>query len=291
MIGRIIKGIGGFYYVRTTDGIIQTRGRGIFRKDNITLTVGDIVDIEVLPDGDGVINELNPRKNCFIRPPISNVDCIVVTFAAKNPKPNFDLVDKFLIMAESKGVKPILCMNKADLISEKLAEKLLSPYTGIYDVVMVSAKVNYGIEDLKRVIGNKCTAFAGPSGVGKSTIINRLVPEAYAETSEVSNKTKRGRHTTRHVEMFEMDGGGFIYDTPGFTSFDLNEIDVNQLSKFYPELNLSSKEDGGCRFDNCSHIHEPGCKVLERLNAGKINMKRYESYKKNYRELMERKKW
>ncbi|ETK00121.1 ribosome small subunit-dependent GTPase A [Eubacterium nodatum ATCC 33099] len=291
MIGRIIKGIGGFYYVKTTDGIIQTRGRGIFKKDNITLTVGDIVEIEVLSDGNGVIDKLFPRKNHFIRPPISNVDCIVVTFAAKNPKPNFDLIDKFLIMAESKGVKPVLCMNKADLISEKLALDFVKPYKDIYDVVMVSAENKRGTGGLFNLIEGKCTAFAGPSGVGKSTIINALLPYAYAETSEISRKTKRGKHTTRHVEMFETPKGGFIYDTPGFTSFDLSEIDEEDLSKFYPEIKTLSLESGGCRFDNCSHIHEPGCRVLLGLREGRIDPKRYESYKKNYKELLERKKW
>lgn len=236
MKGLIVKGIGGFYYVKTADGIYQAKGRGIFKKEGITLAVGDNVELEVLPDGDGVINEILPRKNQFIRPPIANVDCFIVVFAAAKPKPNFSIIDKFLIMAEAGNMDAVLCINKCDLASDEELVRIQDIYEGIYPMFFVSAKTGEGIDSLDTYISGKRAAFAGPSGVGKSTITNLIVPQANMETGKISSKTSRGKHTTRHVEIFESREGGLVFDTPGFTSFDILEADEAALSDYYPEF-------------------------------------------------------
>lgn len=284
MRGLITKGIGGFYYVRTEQGVVQTRGRGIFRNEDITPTVGDEVEISLLEGGDGVVEEILPRRNLFARPPIANVDRIVIVFAATRPKPSFDLIDRFLIMAESKGVDPILCMNKVDLLSTSRCEQMIERYRGIYPCVMTSGIDGRGLEDLKALIGDQTVAFAGPSGAGKSTLINLLVPEASMETSEISRKTRRGRHTTRHVEILQMPDGGLVFDTPGFTSFDIRDVDEQDLWRYYPEIAAIS---GNCRFDDCMHIKEPDCAVRKAVEDGQIRQERYDSYVKNYQEIKE----
>ncbi|WP_027868898.1 ribosome small subunit-dependent GTPase A [Eubacterium sp. AB3007] len=284
MRGLITKGIGGFYYVRTEQGVVQTRGRGIFRNEDITPTVGDEVEISLLEGGDGVVEEILPRRNLFARPPIANVDRIVIVFAATRPKPSFDLIDRFLIMAESKGVDPILCMNKVDLLATSRCEQMIERYRGIYPCVMTSGIDGRGLEDLKALIGDQTVAFAGPSGAGKSTLINLLVPEASMETSEISRKTRRGRHTTRHVEILQMPDGGLVFDTPGFTSFDIRDVDEQDLWRYYPEIAAIS---GNCRFDDCMHIKEPDCAVRKAVEDGQIRQERYDSYVKNYQEIKE----
>lgn len=288
MKGLIIKGIGGFYYVKTAEGVYQTKGRGIFKKEGITLAVGDNVDIEVLPDGDGVINAIEPRKNQFIRPPIANIDSFIVVFAASKPKPNFNIIDKFLIMAEQNDIEPVICINKCDLVSEETLEEMSAIYRDVYPVIHVSGKTGEGIDCLLEYIKGKRVAFAGPSGVGKSTITNLIIPEANMETGNVSHKTARGKHTTRHVEIFEAEGGGLVFDTPGFTSFDILEAEEDNLCGFYPEI---AAYTGCCRFDNCRHIKEPGCQVTEAVEAGKIHRTRYESYLANIEEIRKRRKY
>ncbi len=288
MNGLIIKGIGGFYYVKTADGVYQTRGRGIFKKDGVTLMVGDNVDMEVLPDGDGVINAIYPRRNQFIRPPIANVDCFVVVLAAAKPKPNFSVIDKFLVMAEQNDMEAVICINKCDLASKEALEEIRSIYEAVYPVVCVSGRTGQGIDGLQQLLQGRRAAFAGPSGVGKSTITNRIIPHANMETGDVSKKTARGRHTTRHVEIFETEGGGLIFDTPGFTSFDILEAEEEDLADYYPEL---AALKGQCRFDNCRHMKEPDCAVRAAAEAGRISGIRYESYLANMEDLRNRRKY
>lgn len=288
MRGLIVKGIGGFYYVKTADGIYQAKGRGIFKKEGITLAVGDNVELEVLPDGDGVINEILPRKNQFIRPPIANVDCFIVVFAAAKPKPNFSIIDKFLIMAEAGNMDAVLCINKCDLASDEELARIRDIYEGIYPMFFVSAKTGEGIDSLDTYISGKRAAFAGPSGVGKSTITNLIVPQANMETGKISSKTSRGKHTTRHVEIFESREGGLVFDTPGFTSFDILEADEAALSDYYPEF---ASYKGKCRFDNCRHLKEPDCRIREAVERGEISMARYESYLTNLDQVKKRKKY
>lgn len=290
MDGLIIKGIGGFYYVDTREGIFEAKGRGIFKKDGITLAVGDRVELAIIDEAEkkGVINSIYPRKNQFIRPPIVNVDTFVVVFAASKPKPNLVLVDKFLVMAEMSGVEAVICINKKDLVSEEELEEYKSVYEDIYPVIAVSAKNGEGLDELKSAISGETAALAGPSGVGKSTLLNSLIPHANMETGSISEKTSRGKHTTRHVEIFNADGGGRIFDTPGFTSFEIMEAEEDSLMHYYPEID---RYNGSCYYDNCRHLKEPGCAVREAVKAGKIHPRRYESYAANMEEIKNRRKY
>ena len=284
MTGIIVKGIGGFYYVKCKDGnIYECKARGVFRKQNIKPTIGDKVEIEV-SKGKGNIVKIEERRTCLVRPPVSNVDNLMIVIAAKEPDPVFGLVDKILVTAEFKGINPIICVNKTDLDDGK---EIIDNYKHAgYTVLSVSTYENKGIDKLKDVLKDKVTAFAGLSGVGKSSILNELI-ETEAETGDVSEKIKRGRHTTRHVELFELEEGGFIFDTPGFSSFEMENIKASELYEYFPEMRNVS----GCRFKGCAHINEPDCVVKELVRNGEISMKRYENYKEIYDILKIRKEW
>ena len=298
MIGLIIKGIGGFYYVKTEDGIFECKGRGVFKKKGIKLQVGDRVEISEVDlskeaekrgmQHEGVIEDIMERKNEFIRPPIVNVDTFAVTFAAKDPEPTFSLIDKFLVMAEMNDVEAILVMNKCDLVDEETRKSVRDIYKGLYKMVEISASTGEELKELEELIKGKTVAFAGPSGVGKSTIINELIPEAEMETGGISKKTLRGRHTTRHVEIFEAQGGGLVYDTPGFTSFEIMEAGEDDLKNYYPEI---EKFHGKCYYDNCRHLKEPDCAVRAAVKNGEISKVRYLSYKSNMEEIKEKRKY
>ena len=277
MRGRIVKGVGGFYDVDTEQGVYRCRARGLFKKENMTPTVGDEVDMEITHEGDreGVVLAIYPRRNLFVRPPISNVDTIVVVVAAKDPDPSLQLIDKFLITGEMSDVDLILCVNKVDLAGEAELEPFRRIYEPLYPVLYISAGKGKGIGALKEAIAGKHVALAGPSGVGKSTILNLLHEAAEAETGTVSGKTGRGRHTTRHVEIFPMDHGGLLYDTPGFTSLDPPDMEEEELAYYFPEMRDLL---GGCRFDNCRHLKEPDCAVTAAVEAGDIARERYDSY-------------
>ena len=290
MKGLIVKGIGGFYYIQTEAGLIEAKGRGIFKKQGITLCVGDEVEVTLLDDtgGKGVIEEIYPRKNHFIRPPIANIDIFAVVFAARSPKPNYPVIDKFLIAAEIHDIEPVICINKCDLVSDSEAAEIKAIYENEYKVILVSSRTGQGIEELENTIKGRKTALAGPSGVGKSSILNLLHPKAEMETGEVSHKTQRGKHTTRHVEIFSAEGGGLIFDTPGFTSFELGDIDESELAHYYREF---GKYDSQCRYDDCRHLKEPQCAVRAAVEDGRIHPLRYKSYADNYEELKGRRKY
>ncbi len=284
MKGLIVKGIGGFYYVQTEKGLIEAKGRGIFKKDGITLCVGDEVEIEIIDENEakGVIEKIYERKNIFIRPPIANVDVFIVVFAATSPAPNFPIIDKFLVNAEINGIEPIICINKKDLVSPEEIDKIKDIYKDSYKVIAVSTLTEEGLDELLPLIKDKKVALAGPSGVGKSSILNQLHPSANMEIGEVSKKTARGKHTTRHVEIFQIEQGGMLFDTPGFTSFELPDMEMSQLKEYYPEF---EKLKGECKYDNCNHLKEPECAVRKAVKAGDIHILRYKAYLANMEEL------
>ena len=291
MQGKIIKGIAGFYYVYTTEGIVECKAKGIFRKEQIKPLVGDLVSIE-LTDREkllGNIVDILPRKNQLIRPAAANIDQALVIFAIVKPDPNYNLLDRFLINMEQQKLPCIICFNKKDIASEEEKAELVSAYEGCgYEVLFVSGKQNEGIEEIKARLQGKTTVLAGPSGVGKSTIINALCPQAQMETGEISRKIERGKHTTRHAELFAVSEDTYICDTPGFTSLSLFDMEKEDLQGFYPEF---AEYEKNCKFGGCSHISEPVCGVKDALNEGKISRVRYENYVMLYEELKGKKKY
>lgn len=290
LTGTIIKGIGGFYYVKTTQGLIECRARGRFRKDGEKPMIGDLVQIKRTAEDEtkGSVEEIMPRKNSFIRPPVANIDQMVITMAASNPEPNLLLVDRLAVEAEAAGVKPVICVNKLDLDSER-AEHIKEIYTKAgYPVLLVSAREEIGIAELEVILKDKITAFAGNSGVGKSSLLNRLSETFALETGDVSEKTQRGRHTTRHTELFELPFGGYVFDTPGFSSYETEGLVPEELAGLFPEI---KQAEGGCRFAGCAHVAEPGCVVKEALQEGKIAPERYENYCVLYAEAKNNKMW
>lgn len=277
MRGRIVKAVSGFYYVKTEGRVYACKARGVFKNEGITPYVGDEVDMEITheKDGEGFVTAIHERKNSFIRPPIANVGQFAIVVSATKPNPNTDVLDKFLVMAEKNDTEAIMVITKSDLDKKDNCKWLREIYENIYPIYMVNGKSGEGIDKLRKALKGKRTAFAGASGVGKSTILNHLHPEAEAETGNVSSKTKRGRHTTRHVELYEMESGTEIYDTPGFTSFEIIGGDEEELQFLFPEMR---EYIGKCRFDNCRHLKEPGCRVTRAVKEGKITESRYASY-------------
>lgn len=288
MEGVIVKGIGGFYYVKTEKKVYECKARGIFRKDGITPCVGDHVTIKPFSDEEAVILAIHPRKNHFIRPPIANVDCFVIVMAAKKPAPNMAILDKFLVMAEFNHTDIVVCINKADLADEANLGLFTEIYGPVYPMAITSGATGMGIDRLKELLKGKVAAVAGPSGVGKSTLLNRMEGQKLAVTGEVSMKSQRGKHTTRHVELFETEGGGMLFDTPGFTSFDILEAKEEELAYLYPEM---APYMGKCYYDNCRHLAEPGCAVHDALERGEIHSSRYASYKTQVNEIREMRKY
>lgn len=285
MTGKIIKGIGGFYYVKTADGkIYECRARGVFRKDKIKPYIGDNVEIEA-ENGKGSIVKIFPRHSVLIRPPVANIDILAVVAAAAAPEPSPLLLDKLLINAEINGITPIICINKTDVESGSKLNEIYKT-TG-YPIIHMCAAEGGGISALIPYIQGKTTAFAGLSGVGKSTILN-LLTDTKQETGAVSEKIQRGRHTTRHVELLELPGGGYVLDTPGFSSFEVAGIRAAELCEYFPEMRDCTSM---CRFKGCSHVNEPGCAVKEKLENGGISQSRYESYVEIYNRLKNIKEW
>jgi ribosome biogenesis GTPase / thiamine phosphate phosphatase len=282
--GTIIKGIGGFYYIKTDQGIFECKGRGLFRKEKLVPCVGDHIMLEPdeLDEYKGTIVKILPRKNIFVRPPVANLDQILIVMAMEKPEPNFYLLDKFLVMAEKNQVEIIIAFNKIDLIEEEDVKKIKEIYDNLYPLFFFSAEAGVGIEEIKLELKNKQTAISGPSGVGKSTLINKMHEDLNLEVGGISLKSQRGKHTTRHVEIFELNNGGMVFDTPGFTSFETVDVNLEELHFMFPELHKLALE---CRFKSCTHINEPDCAVKLSLDQGGINRSRYESYVSLYNEI------
>jgi ribosome biogenesis GTPase len=292
MQGKIVKGISGFYYVHVVEsGIYECKAKGIFRQQKMKPLVGDDVEIDIISEEKktGNVTAILPRKNALIRPAVANVDQALLIFAAASPNPNFNLLDRFLVMMGRQDVPVILCFNKCDLITEEQQQEIASIYEASgCKILFVSAKKELGLKKLQEILEGKTTTVAGPSGVGKSSLINLLAPEACMETGEISKKIERGRHTTRHAELIQLKGDGYIMDTPGFSSLYLPEMEKEELQDCYPEF---AAYEPYCRFQGCSHISEPDCGVKEALSEGKIHPVRYENYCQLYGELKDRKKY
>lgn len=292
MQGKIVKGISGFYYVHIVgSGIYECKAKGAFRNQNIKPLVGDDVTIAVIDEEKkkGNIECILTRKNELIRPAVANIDLALVIFAAAKPQPNFNLLDRFLIMMEYQKVPVVICFNKQDLVSENELAQIASVYERCgYTVLYTSASEHQGVEELKALLADKTTAVAGPSGVGKSSLINCLQPNIQMETGSISKKIERGKHTTRHSEIIPIENDTYIMDTPGFSTLYIPGFEKEDLQQFYPEF---TEYEPCCRFKGCSHISEPDCGVKDAMMEGKISKLRYENYKLLYQELKDVKKY
>ena len=287
--GRIIKGIGGFYYVDTGEKVITCRARGKLRKIGITPYVGDIAEIDINSDGTGYILEIAERRNLMERPPISNIDQIVIVASTAPPEPDTYFIDRIAASAEMQSIPLAVAVNKCD---EDNGKFFLDIYKNTnIEIFGMSAKTGEGISDFKKFLSGKLTALTGNSGVGKSTIINAISPESKLETGEINKKIGRGRHTTRHVELFKIEKNTWIADTPGFSAFDFSSkytVTKENLSELFPEFLPYSAD---CRFTGCLHSKEEGCGVLEAVKAGKIERSRHDSYVRMLNELESAKKY
>ena len=292
MKGTIIKGIGGFYYVYAEDGeTYSCKAKGAFRKAKITPLVGDEVLITPVHGEEitGSIDEILPRRSSLIRPAIANVDLILVVFAARNPDPDLTLLDRFLIRMENEGVEAVIVINKSDLAEDSHIEDFRRIYGPAgYRVFSAAAKENLGTEEIKALIKGKKAAVAGPSGAGKSSLTNALLGGIHMETGELSEKIQRGKHTTRHAELIPLGDETFIFDTPGFSSADIPNIEKEELRDLYPDF---VKLEPGCRFAMCMHENEPDCAVKAAVEEGTLDSGRYERYVSFYREIKSRIKY
>ena len=302
MKGRILKGIAGFYYVETyEEKVYECKAKGIFRKTNLKPLVGDDVEIDIIDEEKklGNITEIFPRKNQLLRPPVANVDQAVILFAIVKPNPSYNLLDRFLIMMRQQNLPVIICFNKQDIATESEQQELYDAYEKCgYKVLFISVREEKGLDELKKLLKGKTTTLAGPSGVGKSSLLNKLVPNAQMQTGDLSRKIERGKNTTRHSELFfveELSDGTtadadgeettcdtYVIDTPGFTSLEMRDVTPDNLMQFYPEFTEYEPE---CRFGGCSHIAEPDCGVKRAIAEGKIAKVRYDNYKVLYEEL------
>lgn len=301
MTGKIIKGIAGFYYIYISsadenvctpyEGVYECKAKGIFRNEGVKPLVGDNVEIEILDEANkkGNIVKILERKNSLIRPAVANVDQALVIFAAAKPTPNLNLLDRFLISMEMSKVESIICFNKTDVADEDYVNHLRDIYFSCgYKVICTSTVDGSGVEQLKSILKGKTTVLAGPSGVGKSSMTNAIIPEACMQTGGISKKIERGKHTTRHSELFTIQKDTFLFDTPGFSSLYVNNLEKEDLMWYFPEFD---KFNDKCRFQGCVHINEPDCAVKDALREGLISKSRYDNYLLIYDELKSKKKY
>ncbi len=282
--GVITKGIGGFYYVMTEDGMIESHARGVFRDDNITPVIGDKVRLRVdREEGKGYIEEIFPRTSQLVRPSVANVTQTIVVMSIKKPKINTWLLDRFIMMSEHENLKTVICINKSDLDLEEAKEVINAYELAGYDVIKTSVKENKGIDELRDKLYGEISVLAGPSGVGKSSLLNLISEEFRLEVGGVSKKTERGKHTTRHVELLMIDENSYVLDTPGFSSLNLNFLkDERIVRDYFKEI---SEYGSGCKFLSCMHKNEPDCNVKAKVEEGKISRLRYENYLKFLEEV------
>lgn len=290
MNNRIIKGIAGFYYVHNGKSVYECKARGLFRKKGMKPLVGDLVDFEVIDEENkkGNIIEIKERKVSLIRPAVANIDQALVVFAGTKPEPNLNLLDRFLVMMEAKRIPAILIFTKSDITLPERIEELKSLYSKIYPVLSISVVSGEGTEELRVLLKDKVSVLAGPSGVGKSSLTNFLVPDANMETGEISRKIERGKQTTRHAELFYAGDGAYICDTPGFGSMELFDIDKRNLKDCFPDFSSFEEE---CRFLGCIHYGEKDCGVKKALERGEIASSRYENYRLLYEEINSKKEY
>ena len=297
--GLIVKALSGYYYVKPLreggvvsreDASVQCRARGIFKKRGVSPLVGDRVLYALTENGEGTVDEILPRSSELIRPPVANVNLAVLLFSMKEPDLNLLLLDKFLVHIEHSGIDALICLTKSDLAEEgnSAAEEVQQMYKSVgYEVLITSSLEGVGMEEIKQRLAGEISVFSGQSGVGKSSLLNALMPGLTLETSEISMRLGRGRHTTRHVELIELDNGGFVADTPGFSQLDFLELGVEELSTCFREFAAYAEQ---CKFRGCSHTHEPGCRVLQAKENGDIFESRYEHYVEFLNEMKDKKR-
>lgn len=287
--GIVLKGIGGFYYVDAANEAYECKARGIFRKKGMTPYAGDRVDVSVAEDGTGIIDEIKPRKNQLIRPPIANIDQLVIVASTCQPSPNPLVIDKMLAVAVDKQIHPLLVISKADLADSDALYRIYEK-SGI-ETIVFSTVTGEGIQPIRSRLIGKFSAFTGNSGVGKSSLLNCINSKFQLETGKISQKLGRGKHTTRQVELYPLPEGGYVADTPGFSTVDIERyamIDKESLPYAFPEFAPFLHQ---CRFTSCSHVCEKGCAVLKAVQDGIINPSRHNSYVVMYEEVKDRKEW
>lgn len=292
MQGKIIRGVAGFYYVHVPElGVLECKAKGVFRNRREKPLVGDDVEVEVLDREKrlGNVERILQRHNALIRPAVANVDQAIVIFAVSYPKPNLNLLDRFLLMMKTQNISTGICFNKMDMVQEKDIQDMVQQYRNSgAEIYLTSTYRNEGLELLQDSLWNKTTVLAGPSGVGKSSVINAVFPEAEMETGQISEKIKRGKHTTRHSELFSLGGNTYIMDTPGFTSLSLPDLEKEELRDYYDEFEPYQEQ---CRFLGCMHVNEPDCAVKDAVDQGEISSLRYDNYKLFFEELSQKRRY